>query len=65
MKTVNDMLAELALAKLDGVKFVTYGHSDLGVAVPIVDAIKDIASMEDEQIGEGTWFACDEHGEVV
>ena len=64
MKTVNQMVQELQDAINEGVLFVTYGDSDLGIPVEINEAIKDISSMEDEIIGEGTWYACDENGEV-
>lgn len=28
------------------------------------DVIADILSMDDEIIGEGAWYECDEHGTV-
>ena len=44
--------------------YVTYGDGDLGIPVLRTDAIKDIASMEEHQIGDGTWYACDENGYI-
>ena len=62
-RTVNDMLAELALAKLDGVEYVNYVDV---IAVPIVEAIKDIAAIgESDQMGDYSWTACDANGDAV
>ena len=61
MKTVSQLLAEIAASKS---KYVTYGASDIGIPVLREDALADIASMDDEQIGDGTWYECDENGAV-
>lgn len=58
--TVEEMVQELQAAKADGVAFVSYGDGDLGVPIPIDDAIADISQMEDHQIGAGTWCACEQ-----
>ena len=57
---------------VDGIKaaieneaeFITYGDSDLGKAIPIWDGLADIMGMDDEMIGDGTWYVCDEDGQV-
>ncbi|NCB31483.1 MAG: hypothetical protein EOM66_08765 [Clostridia bacterium] len=46
-------------------KYVSYGSGDLGIAVPKADALKDIASMDEESIGEGTWYPCDKNGKEL
>ena len=61
MKTVAQMIAELSASDS---KYVTYGESDLGIPVLREEAIADISSMDDEQIGEGIWYECDEDGRV-
>ena len=61
-KTVKEMVAELEASNSE---YVTYGSSDLGVPVKREDAIADISGMDDEQIGEGTWYECDETGAVI
>jgi hypothetical protein len=33
---------------------------DLGTLIKLNDAIRDIESMDDKQIGEGTWYECGE-----
>ena len=65
MKNVNQMVSELIEAKNQGVEFVSYGGGGLGMAIEIDSAIADIKNMDDEMIGEGTWYACDEHGEEI
>ena len=45
--------------------YVTYGESDLGIPVLRHNAIADIESMDDEMIGEGTWYECDARGQVT
>ena len=62
MKTVKDMVKELEGSKSD---YVTYGDGDLGIPVRREDAILDIGAMEDIQIGEGTWYECDENGNIT
>jgi len=59
MKTKKDLLEEIEASSSD---YVTYGDGDLGIPIRREDAIKDIASMEDEQIGEGDWEECDSNG---
>jgi len=60
-KTVAEMVAEISACDSE---YVTYGSSDLGIPVLRVDAIRDISSMDDEQIGSGTWYPCDRFGVV-
>ena len=55
-------LAEEIMASTS--KYVTYGDSDLGIPVLREEAIADILGMDDEIIGEGTWYECDEDGNV-
>jgi len=62
MKTVKELLAEI---KASSATYITYGESDLGTLVLREDALADIATMDDEQIGEGTWYECDEEGRVI
>jgi uncharacterized protein YuzE len=62
MKTVKELLEEIKASKA---LYITYGDSDLGIPVLREDTLADIASMDDEQIGEGTWFECDEEGEII
>ena len=45
-------------------EYVTYGESDLGIAVKREDAIRDIETMDDEMIGDGTWYECDAEGDI-
>jgi hypothetical protein len=61
MKTVAQMVNELKASDSD---YVTYGDSDLGIPVKKEDAIADILGMEDIMIGDGTWYECDENGNV-
>ena len=61
-KTAKQMADEI---RASGSDFVTYGESDLGIPIKIEDAIRDIESMDDEQIGEGTWYECDAEGKVT
>lgn len=62
MKTVKQMVEEL---KASTSEYVTYGDSDIGTPVKREDAILDIEAMDDEQIGDGTWYECDEDGELT
>ena len=62
MKTAKEMVKEMRASKS---AYVTYGESDLGIAVKREDAIVDISSMDDEQIGKGTWYECDSKGGVT
>ncbi|MFZ4525659.1 MAG: hypothetical protein ACOYOE_08950 [Chlorobium sp.] len=64
MKTKAEMIDILEDARQRGVQFVTYGDGDLGVPVAIDEAIKDFEAMEDQQIGEGDWFPCDNAGTI-
>jgi hypothetical protein len=65
MRTAKDMTQELTEAKNNGALYVTYGEVDLGTPVKIDNAIADISVMADEMIGEGTWYECDESGNVA
>jgi hypothetical protein len=60
-KTKKEMLAEIRASKN---AYITYGDGDLGIPVSRMAAIRDIESMDDAQIGEGTWYECDETGKV-
>ena len=62
MTRKEDMIKEIELSTSE---FVTYGDGDLGVAVSKVDAIQDIKSMDVDSIGDGTWYECDQKGDVV
>ena len=62
MKTKKDLLEEIQASKSE---YVTYGDSDIGIPVKREDAITDIESMDDIQIGEGTWFECDKEGNII
>ena len=62
MKTAKEMAEEIAASKSE---YVTYGDSDLGVPIKKEDAIADILSMDDESIGEGTWYECDADGNIT
>jgi hypothetical protein len=65
-QTKGEKIAEaIRMESLVGADFVTYGDGDLGVAIPIFDAIVDFESMEDDQIGEGTWYVCDKDGNII
>ena len=55
MKTVQQMVGEL---KASDSAYVTYGDSDIGIPIKREDAIRDILSMDDDMIGEGTWYEC-------
>jgi len=59
MKTKKDLLEEIKASRND---YITYGASDLGIPIRREDAIRDIASMDDESIGEGDWEECDSNG---
>jgi len=61
MKTVKELVSEIGASDSE---YVTYGEGDLGIPVKREDAIADISSMDDEMIGEGTWYECDETGKV-
>lgn len=61
MKTAKEMTDEI---RASSSAYVTYGESDLGIPVPRDEAIADIESMDDEMIGDGTWYECDETGAV-
>jgi hypothetical protein len=45
--------------------YVTYGDSDLGTPFKREDAILDIEGMDDDLIGDGTWYECDSEGKVT
>ena len=61
MKTAIQMVDEIRASQS---AFVTYGESDLGIPVAKQDAIDDMSSMDDEMIGDGTWYECDAEGNV-
>ena len=61
MKTVQQMVGEL---KASDSEYVTYGNSDIGIPIKREDAIRDILSMDDDMIGEGTWYECTQSGEI-
>jgi len=61
MKTAKEMAAEIQASESE---YITYGASDVGIPVKKTDAIKDILSMDDEMIGDGDWYECDQNGEV-
>jgi hypothetical protein len=60
--TVKEMVAEITACDCE---YVTYGDGDLGKPIAKADAIADISSMEDDMIGEGTWYPCDEDGKIL
>ena len=62
MKTKKELLAEIKASKSD---WVTYGESDLGTPIKREDAILDITGMEEEMIGLGTWYECDNEGNII
>lgn len=65
MATQKEMLEGFRDAKEKGAKYVTYGSSDLGMPIPIDDAIHDIMMMDEDQFGdEGDWAVCDENGHI-
>lgn len=61
MKTAKEMAAEIQASKSE---YVTYGLSEIGIPVRREDAIADILGMDDELIGEGTWYECEEDGNL-
>jgi len=62
MKTKREMIDEILAS---GADFITYGDGDLGMPIATENAIDDISGMNDEMIGEGTWYPCDEKGNVI
>ena len=62
MKSSKEMVDEIKASSSD---YVTYGDSDLGMPIKKEDAIRDIESMDDEVIGEGTWYECDKDGGIT
>ena len=62
MKTAKQMADEMRSSTS---KFVTYGNSDLGIPIQRELAIIDIEQMDDEMIGDGTWYECDENGNII
>jgi hypothetical protein len=64
MKTAAQIVEEMQASDSE---YVTYGASELGTPVRREDAIADLANfagMEDELIGDGLWYECDEKGNV-
>ena len=62
MKTAKQLADEIRASNSE---YVTYGDGDIGIPVKREDAIRDIEGMDDEQIGEGTWYECDGTGKVT
>lgn len=62
MKTAKEMAEEIAASKSE---YVTYGDSDIGIPIKREEAISDILGMDDEMIGEGTWYECDSEGNLT
>ena len=63
MKTrKKELIEEISASKSE---FVTYGSSDIGMPVKREDAIADISGMDDDMIGDGTWYECDATGNVT
>jgi hypothetical protein len=62
MKTARQLADEIRASDCE---YVTYGDSDIGNPVPKEEAILDIESMDDEMIGDGTWYECDSNGNVA
>jgi hypothetical protein len=61
MKTAKELASEVAASKSE---YVTYGDGDLGIPVRREDAIADILDMDDDIIGDGTWYECDAEGNI-
>ena len=61
-KTAKELANEIRASTSE---YVTYGESDLGIPIRREAAIADISAMDDEMIGEGTWYECDETGTVL
>jgi hypothetical protein len=62
MKTAKEMAQEIAASRS---KFVTYGEGDIGIPVDRMEAIEDILNIDDELIGDGTWYECDNEGNIT
>ena len=62
MKTAKEMVEEIRSSQS---VYITYGSADLGIPIKKDDAIADISSMDDETIGEGSWYECDEKGNIT
>lgn len=62
MKTAKQMADEIRVSKSE---YVTYGESDLGIAVKKEAAIADIEAMDDEMVGDGAWYECDKDGNLA
>jgi len=62
MKTAKELAQEIMASNSN---FVTYGDGDLGIPVKREDAIADILGMDDDMIGDGTWYECDAEGNVI
>ena len=60
MNRKEEMLSEIRAS--DSI-FISYGDGDLGKPIKRIDAIKDIESMDEDSIGEGTWQDEDERME--
>ena len=62
MKTAKQMLIEI---KKSDSEHITYGEGDLGVPILRTEAVTDILAMDNETIGDGTWYECDENGNLT
>jgi hypothetical protein len=60
-KTARQMADEL---RASWSEYVTYGGDSLGIPIGRESAIRDIEGMDDDQIGEGTWYECDSTGNI-
>jgi hypothetical protein len=61
-KTAKQMADEIRACKST---YVTYGESDLGMAIKKEDAIADIEAMDDDMIEDGIWYECDANGKIT
>lgn len=62
MKTSKQMVTEIEAARS---AYITYGEGEIGTPVKKEEAIADILAMDDEMIGDGTWYECDEVGNII
>lgn len=62
MKTSKELAGEIRASTS---AYVTYGDGDLGIPVAREEAIMDIDVMDDDLIGDGIWYECNEFGTVT
>jgi len=55
MSTKNELIEALINARSNDVHTVWYGNVENAEPVNINDAILDISTMSDDEIGDGTW----------